>query len=368
MRRVLLINLKRSGIIAIAAMLIVVLALVGCGTAEDPDDPGAAEDREPIVVIDNQWQSLWINNAIAEFIMQEGYGYPVETVTVTTSVARVSLRNGDAHVHTELWRFNDYDWYTEATEAGDVIDLGPIFDTSTQGWYVPRYVIEGDEERGIEPMAPGLESVFDLPDHWEIFQDPDDPEKGLFVNSALGSDATDINEIKFEVYGLTDYYNVRSAGGAASLDVTLAGAYERGEPLLAYYWEPTWLLGLYDYVLLEEPEYDEEVWADIERAMHGEIDASDLEEACAYKEHAVHKGIHASLKERAPEVVEFLDAMHVGSDSLNETMAVMETENLDGMEAAFYYFENYQEEWRSWLPAEVEERVEAALIGVGVDL
>ncbi len=362
------ISSKRYAGILIAVLLIGTFAIIGCGASDDADDPGASGDREPIVIIDNQWQSLWINNAIAEFIIEEGYDYPVETVTVTTSVARQSLRTGDAHVHTELWRFNDYDWYTAATEAGDVIDLGPIFDTSTQGWYVPRYVVEGDEERGIEPKAPGLESVFDLPDYWEVFQDPEEPEKGLFVNSELGQDCTDINEIKFDVYGLTDYYNVRSAGGAAALDSALAGAYERGEPILAYYWEPTWLLGLYDYVRLEEPEYDEEIWADIERVMHGEMDISELDEACAYKEHAINKGIHKSLKERAPEVVEFLDEMHVGDEPLNETMAIMETENLEDMEAAFYYFENYQEKWRSWLPDEIEERVEAALIEAGADL
>ncbi len=346
------------------SLLIVVVSIAGCGG----EDTGEGSDPDPIVMIDNQWQSLWINNAIAQFIIEEGYGYPVEIVQVSTSVARQTLETGEAHVHTELWRFNDYDWYTRVTESGEVIDLGPIYDTSAQGWYVPRYVVEGCEERDIEATAPGLESVFDLADYWEVFEDPEDPDRGLFINSELGQDCTDINEIKFEVYGLDEYYRIQAAGGAAALDASLAGAYERGEPIVAYYWEPTWLLGKYDFVRLEEPEYDEEIWADIERAMHDEIEVSELEEACAYKEHAVNKGIHADLKDIAPEVVEFLDEMNVGSDALNETMAEMETHDLEDMEAAFWYFENYQEKWRSWLPDEVEKRVEEALIEEGADL
>ncbi len=260
------------------------------------------------------------------------------------------------------------DWYLEATGSGAVIDVGPIYDESTQGWYVPRYVVEGCDDRGIEPMAPGLSSVFDLPDYWEVFKDPEDPNKGVFLNSIFGWDCTEINDIKMEAYGLTEYYNIQYPGGAAALDAALAGAYERGEAIVGYYWEPTWLIGMYDFVQLEEPEFDEDVWHQIEMAMHGEIEISDVHEACGYMRHAIHSGVHSSLKERAPELVEFFTAMNVGTDELSQTSAFMASENADADEAALWYFENFEQRWRTWLPDDVEQRVEDALRALGIDL
>ena len=344
------------------ALLVGMVALAGCGEAGD------ADDKEAIVITDTQFQTLWINNAIAEFIIEEGYEYPVEIVSASVPVMNQSIRTGESDLHLELWRFNMMEWYTEATESGDVIDLGPIYDTARQGWYVPRYVIEGDEERGIEPMAPGLSSVFDLPDYWEVFEDPEDPNKGVFLNSIHGWDCTEINTVKMEAYGLTDDYNIQYPGGAAALDTALVRAYERGEPIVAYYWEPTWLMGKYDFVMLDEPEYDPEVQGTIRRVLDGDMEAEELDAACAYQSHAVHKGINAELKERAPEVVEFVEKMNVGTDPLNETAAYMETEDATAEEAALWYFENYQDRWRSWVPADIEERLETALIEAGVDL
>jgi ABC-type proline/glycine betaine transport system substrate-binding protein len=61
-------------------------------------------------------------------------------------------------------------------EAGTILDLGPNYPESVQDWWVPSYVIEGDEEPGIEPMAPDLRSVDDLPEYTDPFQGPEDPE------------------------------------------------------------------------------------------------------------------------------------------------------------------------------------------------
>ena len=349
-----------SILLAIVAILSFGL-VVGCGNGE-------ADTKEPIIMTDTQFQTLWINNAIAAFVIEEGYDYPVEIVNASVPVFQQGIRSGDTHLHMELWRFNIMDWYTEVTESGEVIDLGPTYDLATQGWYVPRYVIEGDEERGIEPMAPGLQSVFDLADYWEVFQDREDPSKGAFINGIHEWEVTQINRVKMEVYGLSDYFNVKDAGGAAALDTALAGPYMRGEPVVGYYWEPTWLLGKYDFVRLDEPEYDSEIWDQLALAAEGEIDASEIDEACGFREHTVNKAIYSGLKDRAPEVVEFLEKMNVGTQALNETAGYMETENVSAEEAALWYFENFQEIWREWVPADIAQKLEDALRAEGIDL
>src|SRR5690625_6912494 len=87
----------------------------------------------------------------------------------------------------EAWTDNIKEVYEEALEAGDIEELSVNFDDNDQGLYVPTYVIEGDEERGIEPMAPDLKTVEDLKDYPDVFEDPEDPGRSEEHTSELQS-------------------------------------------------------------------------------------------------------------------------------------------------------------------------------------
>ncbi len=358
---------RASLVLVIALAMLVMLPLSGC------DDlgigAGETEEKDPIVLGDEQWQTMWINNAIIGFIIEHGYGYPVKVETLTSPVAQESLESGDIHVKSEVWQAQVRDWWEGALDDGTVLDMGPILESTAQGWYVPRYVIEGDEERDVEPEAPGLESVFDLEDYVEVFPSETDAEQGeLLSGIAQWEETLLVNEVKLHAYGLEDDFEAKELGSAAGLDSAIAGAYERGEPILAYYWEPTWLLGAYDMVRLEEPEYDQDVWDQIMLAIDGEIEFAEVEEACAYDDVPVATGVHAGLEERAPEVVEFLRDMKVGTDAMNEVAAYLELEEKDPEEGALWYFENFEDDWRDWLPENVEQNVEDALQDEGIDV
>ena len=136
--------------------------------------------------------------------------------------------------------------------------------------------------------------------------------------------------------------------------------------MFTYYWEPTWLIGLYDMIMLEEPEYTDECWAEIDEIRQGVVDenlAGEVPESagCQYETLAIHKGVNEGLPDRAPELVEFLEAMDVGTDALNKTAAYMTSEEVDPSEAAAWFLENYEDKWRSWVPEDVAEKVAAAL-------
>ncbi len=378
---------SKQSILFVALTFILALALGACSNSAPAQPETAAQgesasaeaaaapaeasaDKEVIRIADTQFQTIWLNNAIAQFVIEHGYGYPTETVEVSTPIAQRSMQDGELDVWMELWRMNVMDWYTEVTESGAVVDLGNTFEKSTQGFYVPRYVIEGDAERGIEPMAPDLKSVFDLPQYAELFQDPEAKDKGVLINCITGWQCAAINRIKLHAYGLSDTYNTLEPGASAALDAAIAGAYKKGNPILAYYWEPTWLLGTYDMVQLEEPEWTAECEAEIQQAVTGEIEEDAVSEGagCAYQTLGIHKGVTGDLQARAPEVAEFLQAMFVGTDPLNQLAAHMTAEDISADEAALWYFANFQDDWRGWLPDEAEANVEAALVEAGVEL
>lgn len=356
---------------SITAVLIlgVLLVAAGCGGKGGSGDTDAAE-KQVIRLGDMQWQSLWINNAIAGFIIENGYGYPVETVEVTTPIMQVSLEKGDLDAALEVWTGNMVDWYHKVTESGKVLDLGKIMDRTTQGWYVPAYVVHGDPERGIEPMAPDLKSVQDLKRYATLFRDPEDPSKGRLISCITGWDCANANRTKLYAYDLDELYNIQEPGTSGALDAAIAGAYQRGEPFLTYYWEPTWLMGALDMILLEEPPYTEECWALVRKGNSGEIPLEEIgpEAGCAYEDAPVIKGVHPSLKERAPEVVAFLEKMMIPTEDLNKISNYMEANGVEADRAAIWFFENYQDVWRSWLPDDVAQKVEQALVDAGASL
>jgi len=220
----------------------------------------SAEDGK-IMFGDLSWDSCEVVNRIAGFVLEHGYGYEVDYQFVgSTPAMHLALCQGDVDVLMESWSDNIVELMKEDLNEGHAVDLGTCYPDSPQGWYVPTYMIEGDEERGIEPMAPELKSVYDLKDYWELFEDREDPSKGRFYNAPSVWEVHDISLDKFEAYGLSDHFNSFTPGSQAALATAISTAYRRGDPIVAYYWEPTWLMGLLDMTLLEEPPFDSNLW------------------------------------------------------------------------------------------------------------
>jgi glycine betaine/proline transport system substrate-binding protein len=341
-------------------LILTMLVAAGCQSGS-----ATADSKETIKLADTQFQSLWINNAIAAFIIENGFEYPVETVEMTTPVAQKSLEEGDVDIWMELWRANWLDHYNEIIESGAIIDLGPTYERSAQGWYVPRYVIDGDPERGLEPLAPDLKSVDDLPLYKELFADPEEPEKGLFVSCITGWQCAAINEVKIHAYGLDETYNILEPGSSGALDAAIAGAYKKGDPIFAYYWEPTWLIGLYDMVMLEEPAYTDACWEEMKLSQGDErtVSLEDVQPSagCAYETLAIHKGVNSSLAERAPDLVDFLEKLDITTAGLNRAAAYMTAEEATADEAAVWYLREYEDLWKTWVPEDVALKVSEAL-------
>ncbi len=301
-----------------------------------------------IVFGDVSWDSIQVHSRIAGFILEHGYGHDVDYMFGDTIPVLVGLRRGDVDIYMEIWIDNIEDAYLEALESGEIIDLGTTFPDSPQGWYIPTYLVEGDEERGIEAKTPDLESVFDLPQYWELFKDPEVPDKGRFLNAPSGWVAHSINLDKFEAYGLDDYFNPFDTGSDSALVAAMDTAYRRGEPFVAYYWEPSWVMGMLDLTMLEEPEFDPEVWGE----NHG----------CAYPDCRVNIAVNTDFAANHPRLITFLSNYKTTLEQNNEALAYMQ--EIDGSpgDAALWFLDNYRDVWRGWIiETEIREKVEEAL-------
>jgi len=304
--------------------------------------------QERVNFADAGWESIRFHSYVAGIIMEEGYGgYTMDIVSGSTPVTLMGLRRGDIDVEMEMWTSNIAESYNEALESGDIVELGVNFDDNAQGFYVPTYVIEGDTERGIEPMAPGLETVKDLANYWQVFEDEEDPSKGRIYGAIPGWKVDEIMRTKAETYGLDEYYNYFSPGSATALSAAIVSSYERGEPIVAYYWEPTWIMGMMDMTLLEDEPYSEELWNN--------------GYACEFEAMEITIAANAEFVERAPELAEFLSKYSTSSQLTSEALAYMMENETDERAAAVWFLKNKENVWTQWVPEEVAQKVKESL-------
>lgn len=321
-------------------LLIGTLLLVGC-----MDE--ANEEIDTVKFVDAQWDSLQVHNYIAGKIVEEGYGYDTEIITGSTSAAVQGVRQGDAHVFMELWTDNIPELYNEALDSGDAVQLSVNFDDNAQGLYVPTYVIEGDEERGIEPLAPNLKTVEDLKEYPDVFEDPEEPGKGRVINSPSGWEVDKDIEKKFDYYDLHDTYNLFLPGSDSAIITSLAGAYEKGEAWVGYYWEPTAVTAKYDLTLLEEAEYDEEIFEKTAGTAFPSMETVII--------------VNSDFPDQAPEVAEFLSNYETSSDLVSAALEYMAHNDASAEEAAIWWLNEYEDVWTEWLSKDVAEKVAASL-------
>ena len=145
-------------------------------------------------------------------------------------------------------------------------------------------------------------------------------------------------------YTHLDVYKRQSSG----LAVSLGTSFENGEPWVGYYWEPEWVMAKYDLTLLEDEPYSDELWS--EEAGY----------ACEWPSVNVTVAVHKGMKEKAPEVVEFLSNYKTSKDLTNEALLYLQ-DNKDVDETAKWFLRENEELWADWAPADVIEKVKEAI-------
>ena len=315
------------------------------GAAQAQDCNGI--DRR-IVFAGLDWNSAQVSNAIVRYILEQGFACTTDDVPGSTIPMVQGLVRGDIDVNMEIWFNTAPELYHEAVASGDVLDLGLSMSAAELSFLVPRYMVEGDPERGIEATAPGLRSVSDLAEHAALFRDPEEPDKGRYYNCIIGWQCELTNNAKLAAYGLEESFTNFKPGTGPALAFSLAAAYEKGEPWLGYYWGPTWVLGEYDMIALEEPEYSDACW--------------EGDRGCAFPVSIVNVAVSKEFAEAtSQEMLDFLDAYSIDGDLMSGLLAFMQANDAEAADAAIEFLQSRTDLWTTWVSDEVAERVLASL-------
>ena len=298
--------------------------------------------KETVIFGDLNWSSALLQNRIAQYIVEKGYGYPTDVKFGATLPLFQGLKNGDTDVTMEIWLPNQDEAWNEAREEGAVLSVGQSLGKDWQSAFViPAYLQE---------QYPDLDSVDDLKDqqYKDLFTTAESGDKARLVSCIIGWSCETVNAAQIEGYGLNDHVHIVNPGDGAALNADLYGAYEREEPWLGYQWgtnDPALKL---DLVRLEEPAYSDECWF--------------TTKACAYEDATILIAVNPDLPGRAPDVVEMLRHWDF---NINVYKAVVrwQGENPDAgvSDTALWWLNNNADVWSGWVTDEAAEGIQAAL-------
>ena len=299
------------------------------------------EPKETIVFSDLNWTSAQVQNRIAQYILENGYGYPTDVVFGSTLPNFQGFQRGDIHVTMEIWLPNQSLGWEKALEIGEVVSVGTSLVGDWQSTFViPKYVADAN---------PGLKTPQDLlkPEYQELFSTADSRGKARLVACVIGWNCEITNSEQIEAYGLSDDIHVINPGSQEAMFAEVNAAYAKEEPWLGYMWgtgDPALKL---DLVRLEETPYTKECW--------------DTDKTCAFAESLVLVAVHKSLLPRAPDVIAMLQNWEFSIDIYKSIFQWTDANPGSEASEAAEWFLNNNKVWESWVTPEAAAKVNAAL-------
>ena len=298
--------------------------------------------KETIIFGDLNWSSALLQNRIAQYIVEYGYGYPTDVKFGATLPLFQGLKRGDTHVTMEIWLPNQDEAWEEARSEGAVLSVGKSLGSDWQSAFViPAYLQE---------QYPDLDSVEDLKEqqYKDLFKTAETGDKARLVSCIIGWACEEVNAKQVSGYGLDDHVQIINPGDGAALNADLYGAYERQEPWLGYQWgtnDPALVL---DLVRLDEPGYSDQCWF--------------TTKACAYEDATILIAVNPDLPGNAPDVVEMLRNWDFNIDIYKEVVRWQgDNPEADTQATALWWLNSFPNIWGEWVTDDAMAAIQAAL-------
>ena len=302
----------------------------------------APMERGTIIFGDLNWPSALLQNRIAQYIVEHGYGYPTDVKFGATLPLFEGLKRGDTDVTMEIWLPNQDEAWEKARSEGAVLSVGKSLGSDWQSAFViPAYLQE---------QYPELDNVDDLmkQEYKDLFKTTETGDKARLVSCVIGWSCENVNAAQVSGYGLSEHVEIVNPGDGAALNADLYGAYDRREPWLGYQWgtnDPALKL---DLVRLEEPAYSDQCWF--------------TTKACAYEDATILIAVNPDLPGSAPDIVEMLRKwdFNIG---IYKAVVQWQDQNpdVDTPTTALWWLNSNEDIWTTWVTSDAAANVKAAL-------
>ena len=322
----------------ILALAMILAAGVACSETTD-DDADEAETRGTLILVDQDWNGQLVTTAVMRILLEQEMDHTVATMFAPADSAPlfIGLETGVFHFVCCNWPSYSaalIEEYVDAEGDPKVERVGPVGIQGETGWYVPSYVINGDAERGIDAVAPNLSTVGDLNQYKDVLATRDTGNKGRLLEFTAAWDTKP--EERLEAFGAD--YEVVFAGSEGAALAEVDAAFQRGDPVLTYLWEPHWAHAKYDLVQVEMPEWTSDCYPE----------GSNFN--CGFPTDIVAKLAWPGLKDEFPEAYEFLSKFQMTNAQQNEIVLNLTENDLTVRQAAQAWVDANESVWRPWIP------------------
>jgi glycine betaine/proline transport system substrate-binding protein len=287
---------------ALAATFILVTALLIAGCGGD----GSGED-EPVALVYVSWTEGIAMTHVLQAVIEDSLGRDVQlTQAGGAAMAFSAVAEGDVDAFVDAWLPVTHGPLWE--EFGDrIVDLGPVYDSTTVGLVVPDYV----EATSIRDLA-DLKTALD----------------GEIIGIESGAA---INEQTRQVLAANDLdgFQVVPSGDAAMV-TALQRSIDRNEPIVITGWRPHWMWGRFDLRYLDG-------------ATTGDTDVFGEPEQ-------IRKLLRPNGRETLPaDVLHLLERMHLGEREMESLMSAFRPGQEDPLATARSWIERHPDVVSEWL-------------------
>jgi glycine betaine/proline transport system substrate-binding protein len=331
---------RRSAAVAVGICAVSVLA--ACAETKS-NEPAEGVDKDITSALQEEGEVVFINpdglmeaslqaHLLHEVVTSLGGESKLETMTDYNAMS-VAMARADNMYLTDFWRWQAPDvWDKYVEEEKSIVEVSTSDYTGEEGWYVPTYVIEGDPERGIEPMCPGLPDWEALNDCADVFATSKTGDKGQYMTGAESWAPFYGDQERIDNLGLN--YEMVFAGGEAALFAELQRAYQRGEPWLGLMWRPNYMTQIMDLTRIEFPPYSDECWGDTY--------------ACQWPETVIYQLASSEMEEKHPTVWNLLKNYDMPDKRLAELQSYVVDDGMTIPDAAQKWVDENPDVWQEW--------------------
>lgn len=302
---------------------VLALALAACSSSSSGEPaPGSASKGIEIKAGQFSWTAAELQTDILARLAED---HPelgvseVKAVPVDPATGWVGIQRGDLDVLTEVNLPNQQTFADKA--AAEVSLVSKTYGGATQGWFVPKYLVE--------PGAPaaGLTSVDQLNQY-------KDAVGGTLYDSDPGWVTTQQNTKRLQGYGLELEHKTSSE---AALIAQLKRSYGRKEPILMYFYHPHWIFNSYDLVQLKEPKpYTDGCF-------------TGTKNDCAIPTLAAWVGARKDLEQRAPKFYAALGKVAIPLTDIESMLDQVDQQKKKPEDVAQAWIDGHKTEIDAWL-------------------
>ncbi|MDB3944700.1 ABC transporter substrate-binding protein [Gammaproteobacteria bacterium] len=295
--------------------------------------PSAQADKR-LTTVETDWTGGLVTERTIQYVLENEMGYTFKKVTMASGPGVWhAMKAGDLDYQSETWPSYNPIKSEFLEEYGGDGSLKIIADTGiigASGYWVPRYVIEGDSSRGIEAVAPNLKTVQDLNQYKHVFKSLESGDRGNLIGCPVAAWQCEDQE-RLDALGVD--FHAQALGSDTAHWAELMAKHKRGEPFVAYAWSPHWIFAALDLVEVELPEYDEAKWP-----------------ATNWPKDITFKFGNPKFIEDHPDVVKVLENHRLTNNQQAVMIYEIDVNKRDVDEVVAEWMEANESVWRSWLP------------------